>query len=199
MFYVYKIENLINGKLYIGKTKDVKNRWQEHKRFARGGKEKCRNNYQTLHKAIAKYRVENFSIIVIGEYNSEQEAFDAEITNIAQFKKIGHILYNRTEGGDGRSGPKPPASEETKLKCRLASLGENNAFYGKKHTEETRAKMSAAHMGKIIPQKLTWEKVNKIRELLSKGISGAEIGRQFNVTRNTVHSIKHNRMWKIKE
>ncbi len=32
MIGIYKIENLINGKVYIGQSTDIKERWANHKR-----------------------------------------------------------------------------------------------------------------------------------------------------------------------
>ena len=33
MIGIYKIENLINGKVYIGQSVDIKERWASHKRI----------------------------------------------------------------------------------------------------------------------------------------------------------------------
>ena len=41
---------------------------------------------------------------------------------------------------------------ETKKKISNALKGENHPFYGKHHSEETRKKISEAHKGKIIPE-----------------------------------------------
>lgn len=39
-FYLYKITNLINSKIYIGVTVSPKTRWNTHKRIAKYGKKK---------------------------------------------------------------------------------------------------------------------------------------------------------------
>lgn len=44
------------------------------------------------------------------------------------------------------------ASEKTKLKLSMMRKGEGNAFYGRRHSEESKAKMRAAHLGKPIPK-----------------------------------------------
>jgi hypothetical protein len=38
-YCLYLITNLVNGKIYIGKTGDLKERWCDHRKVAFGGKE----------------------------------------------------------------------------------------------------------------------------------------------------------------
>lgn len=84
--------------------------------------------------------------ILIQYYESEKEAFEAEIFFIAYYgrKDLGTgCLHNRTDGGEN-----PPKSvhrgfkhsEETRRKLSIANKG-------KKLTEETRSKMSRSKMG----------------------------------------------------
>ena len=55
---IYKIENLINGKLYIGQSIHIELRWQEH----------CRSSAKSLiGKAISKYGKENFTFQILEE------------------------------------------------------------------------------------------------------------------------------------
>jgi hypothetical protein len=60
------------------------------------------------------------------------------------------ILQNKTDGGDGVSGMLH--SKNTKEKIKNSMLGkhikEQNPFYGKKHTEETKQKIGLARKGK---------------------------------------------------
>jgi group I intron endonuclease len=203
MFFVYLVTNLLNGKLYVGKTYDVRARWAEHKMIANGGKTTYPTMYQYLHKAISKYGSESFQVSTLGSYELEEESFANEIKLIKQFKSDGFKLYNLTDGGEGRSGPRPKASDETKLKCSLASSGKNNAFYGKKHTAEAKEKISTYRKdnidkisGENAPSaKLTWVKVRKIRKLLSTGTSQVALAKQYGITRQSVWSIDHNLSW----
>ena len=55
MIGIYKIQNLINGKIYIGQSVHIKARFNAHKSEARNG------NTRPLYNAIRKYGVENFS------------------------------------------------------------------------------------------------------------------------------------------
>lgn len=67
---IYKIENLLNGKIYIGQSIHIEVRWQEH----------CRASTKSLiGKAISKYGKENFTFQIIEECAesclNEREAF----------------------------------------------------------------------------------------------------------------------------
>ena len=42
--------------------------------------------------------------------------------------------------------------EETKQKISIANKGENNPFYGKQHTEETKKKMSEERKGRELTE-----------------------------------------------
>lgn len=50
MIGIYKIENLINGKVYIGQSKDIKKRWNEHRKISQKFNEQYRRSY--IHNAI---------------------------------------------------------------------------------------------------------------------------------------------------
>lgn len=92
---IYKIINLINNKVYIGKTKDLSYRIERHLKTARLG-----GNF-LLSKAIRKYGIDNFRWEVI-EQCSEADVNDREKYHISQcnsFMKNGG--YNMTLGGDG--------------------------------------------------------------------------------------------------
>lgn len=113
-FYVYKVTNILNGKIYIGKTRNVKTRWLAHVRAA---KYKRKNDYGYFHRAINKYKKENFKVEELESYETEELAFDGEKKYIklldARNKKIG---YNLTDGGNGPSGIK--CTEEAKINLR---------------------------------------------------------------------------------
>jgi group I intron endonuclease len=152
-FCVYKITNLVNGKIYIGKTSDVNKRWKKHIEIAKSQEEKA---YQYLHKSINKYGIENFIIEEIENNLTEQESFNREIFWIKTMEaKNSNVGMNLTNGGEGASGLKwsnesrnkisgdnnhnfgKPLKEEVKDKLSVALSGENNPFYGKHHSEKT--------------------------------------------------------------
>ena len=63
-FCVYKITNLINDKVYIGKTSsNPYKRWKEHVNVALNIR-KYQRRY-IIHNAICKYGVDNFSFEIL--------------------------------------------------------------------------------------------------------------------------------------
>ena len=64
MIGIYKIENLVNGKCYIGQSKYIEKRWTDHKSNAFNSIQKDQYKYP-LYRAIRKYGLENFSFEVI--------------------------------------------------------------------------------------------------------------------------------------
>ena len=94
---IYKIENLINGKKYIGQSVDIQYRFRNHKSESFNPKS---NSYNTaLHRAIRKYGIENFSFDVVEEC-SQEELCEREIYWIDYYGSFGKG-YNLTSGGEG--------------------------------------------------------------------------------------------------
>lgn len=90
---IYKIENLLNGKIYVGQSSDIEKRWSVH--IA-----ELKNNYHCnthLQSAWNKYGEENFKFSVIEECRADQ-LNSREIYWIAQFDSY-NTGYNLTTGG----------------------------------------------------------------------------------------------------
>lgn len=102
---IYKIENLINGKVYIGQSSDIKKRWYSHKRDS--SIETSKNYNYPLYKAFRKYGVDNFKFEIIEECLKE-ELNDKEIYYIQLYRSYINFEdsngYNQTLGGDGSRG-----------------------------------------------------------------------------------------------
>ena len=98
MGYIYKITNLINGKIYVGQTRfDVQRRFQQHLTKAQKGE-----LYFPLYSAIRKYGEENFQIECIEEIDDELlgEREQYWIKTLDTFVKH-NKGYNATYGGEG--------------------------------------------------------------------------------------------------
>lgn len=95
---IYRIENLINHKNYIGQTTQMNIRWGVHKRIA-FEPNAVSYNYP-LYKAIRKYGLNNFNFTVLEEC-AEQELDEKEISWIKHFNSYGSNGYNQTAGGNG--------------------------------------------------------------------------------------------------
>lgn len=97
MVGIYKIENKINGHVYIGQSVHIKRRWQNEIRRAFNPGD-ISYNYP-LSSAIRKYGVNNFDFSVIEECSAE-ELDEKERYYIYQYNSY-YNGYNQTLGGDG--------------------------------------------------------------------------------------------------
>lgn len=105
---IYCIENLVNGKKYIGQSVDIKKRWYEHRRTLRLNQ----HDNVFLQRAWNKYNENNFKFSVI-ETCDINKLNDLEIYYIELFHTFNSKYgYNMTSGGDGCVGYKH--TEETK-------------------------------------------------------------------------------------
>ena len=136
--YIYKTTNLINGKIYIGKKESP----DFDPNYKGSGK--------ALNYAFKKHGWENFKVEYLFPCFSKEELNAEERFLIAWFDcrvKNGKG-YNISEGGDWGDVSQGMTTEQYKAWCeknRLANLGDKNHFYGKKHTEESKLKISEHH------------------------------------------------------
>lgn len=162
---IYKITNLVNGKVYIGQTQDdIIQRWKEHKYY-------LDKRNQILYCAMRKYGFENFSFEIL--MLCEEDLLDLmEIYYIEMYRSyVGwedSWGYNATTGGSGAKNFKHTKktkeklkkmakgrkhSDKTKRKMSESRKGVNNSFYGKHHTDESKRKLSEAKKGKYCGEK----------------------------------------------
>jgi group I intron endonuclease len=155
-YLVYKITNIINDKSYIGITSQSLNkRWQNHLYCIKKG----RNRHSPLYNAISKYGKENFSIFPIFSAFSWKDLLTIESVLIEQNRTfIDRGGYNLTKGGEGTVGWVPPQEYRDKL----SKIGT-----GRKHTAETRKKMSEATTG---PKNSRFGHKASIQERLAIGL-----------------------------
>ena len=123
MGYIYKIENTINGKIYIGKTEKTTalSRWKEHLRARH--RESCKG--RALYKALNKYGIENFTFTVLEETDNCEEREKYYISLFDTYKNG----YNETLGGDGKLRLQLN-DEEVCTYYKNHSLKETTNFFG---------------------------------------------------------------------
>ena len=91
---IYKIENLLNGKSYIGQSIEIEHRFAKHK---------CAKDDFYIHRAIRKYGVENFSFKILEECNLE-ELNEKEKYWIKYYNSLTTNGYNMIPGGSNGAG-----------------------------------------------------------------------------------------------
>lgn len=100
MVGIYKIENKINGKVYIGQSIDINTRWYNHIKELDGN----RHHNEHLQHAWNKYKEDNFEFVVIEECTIEN-IDEQEIYWIDYYKALNpNYGYNMTAGGQGIHG-----------------------------------------------------------------------------------------------
>lgn len=133
-YFVYSHTNKLNGKKYIGITKQKK----PELRWGSNG----RNYSSYFRNAIDKYGWANFDHEILYEGLTKEEACEAEISLIKQYNtQDRNFGYNITEGGTA-----PIMPEEIREKISIALLGNKNG-QGIPCSEEKRRKISEAQKG----------------------------------------------------
>lgn len=104
-----------------------------------------------VRNAIDKYGWENVTKEIVAENLTQDEASEIEmlLISIFQLTDLSHG-YNLDSGGFSRVGYKFSEATKQKMRDRMKgkNQGEDNPFFGKKHSKESLKKMSKAQLGK---------------------------------------------------
>lgn len=120
MIGIYKIENLLNHKCYIGQSKNIEKRLNRHKNEPFNPDS---HSYDyPLYRAIRKYGIENFSFEVLEEC-LVSELNEKEIFYIKKYDTF-YNGYNQTLGGDTTS-----KVEKEKIIGIINDLKRSNMFH----------------------------------------------------------------------
>lgn len=176
---IYKLESP-SGKVYIGKTCNFKERIRMYKNLF------CKSQ-KLLYKSLLKYGLENHKIEFLSYlYGDNYDSSKEEIRYISEFKtnrtkyKDG-IGLNLSDGGEGVVG-------------RIYTQEEKDKMKGRKHSIETRIKISEVQKGRISPMK--GKKV--LNPEIGKKIALSKIGKKLVVTKKRTSEMKeHQRKLKI--
>lgn len=93
---IYRIENLINNKSYIGQSNDIERRLNHHK-LDYLNKNKSTINYP-IYAAMRKYGINNFNFSIL-ELCDKEFLNEKEIYYISKFNSVTPNGYNQTYGG----------------------------------------------------------------------------------------------------
>ncbi len=210
-YTVYMHINKTNGKKYIGITcNSVKRRWQNGKGYI------C---CKLFYRAINKYGWDGFEHLVLKENLTESEAKAMEIELIEKHKSNNRKYgYNIESGGSSwipndetrekisdavKKHWSQLTDEEREERSALFS-GEKNAFYNKKHTEETKKKMREKKLGRKLSEehkKKISDNNNQKKEVVRLTLKGEYIDSfksptdaetelaELNVSRNCIYRV----------
>ena len=97
---IYIIENIVNGKCYIGQSVNIENRFKKHISNATNINHK--QYHSLLYEEIRKFGKENFIFDILEECE-KQELNNREIFWITYYDSC-RGGYNQSSGGSGRNG-----------------------------------------------------------------------------------------------
>jgi len=197
--YIYGLTDPVTGEIrYIGKSIRPIERLANHCNEV----SKChRSNWiQGLRKQGLKP-----GMVILERINGDWPWQESEKYWISYGRKNGWDLVNNTNGGDGVSG----LSGESKERMSKTWIGRKHrpdsiikiiaAVSGRKHSNETKIKMSESHKGRNITwgdklsesnRKLNNDDVNNINLLIKSNIKVKDIASIYNVHRTTISKIK---------
>ncbi|MEK7499465.1 MAG: NUMOD3 domain-containing DNA-binding protein [Patescibacteria group bacterium] len=166
MINIYLITNLINGKYYVGKTsKNLIARFSGHFR--------SRNCKKTaLGAALNEYGAKNFSVELLTTIANDK-ADEMEKLWICTLQANNRLSgYNLTLGGDG--GP---------------------TMLGRKHSEQTKLKMSRSSKGKLFSQ----EHKNNISKSKLGSKDSEETKLKKSIARLGKNNPRYGKIWSLEE
>lgn len=163
---VYILTNLANGKYYVGKTS--KPSLSKYLRDAISLAIHGKDNRPLLHRAIRKYGAGAFIIEPLAECETNEQAILLERAWIACLDSRNHSIgYNLSEGGEGSHGVKHSAETKALWSAQRKGqvvwnkgityhnhvpskqVGKNNPFFGKHHSQNTRAIVAASNAKRV--------------------------------------------------
>lgn len=160
---IYAFKNKINGKMYVGQTRRT---------FGIRTKQHLNRSDTYFDKALAKYGLNNFSYWILDRGSTLEELNEKERYWIAEYDCLWPNGYNLTVGGDGVKGYRHTGEYKRKMSeaKKGKMIGENNPFYGKKHTIKSIKKCpSIKVLGGQLKQEKNLAKVTK-ESLLARTI-----------------------------
>ena len=211
---IYNIQNENTGDSYVGLSIKIEERWKKHKIALRHNKHV--NDH--LQNAWNKYGENIFSFLILEECEPDMLS-KKEIEWGQILEQKGKKLYNKIPLGNI-----PPSQLGTKAPGRNKGLlvgdknyffdkhfyKNENSFYMKTHSIQTRQKLSEIQKGKKhskktlekfktrdTSQKINFEIAQKIRKLrILEQKTLFELAQMFNISCQHVSNIINNKVWK---
>jgi group I intron endonuclease len=127
VYSIYCITINDTGKSYVGQSKDVEGRWNNHRYDAmRDPTLKTSNKRSAIHNALRKYGCDNALWQVIDECETIEEANELEEFYVAYIQTLAPNGYNLLPGGNNHT---PNQETKDKISEKLKVVG---SFVGKK-------------------------------------------------------------------
>jgi len=153
---IYKIINLKNNKVYIGQSKNIYKRCEEHKHNLNINKHKNIH----LQNAWNKYGEDNFLFEII-EICELDLLDNIEKLYISKYNSMNRDCgYNKESGGNKGKIKSIDSCLKMSIARKSKYSGKNHPLYGKPRSEETKLKLKVANTGKTHSEE-TKDKISK--------------------------------------
>lgn len=190
---IYMLTNQINDKKYIGQTVNLERRIKEHRE----------NNRQVVEKAIDQHGWNNFELTILEKDIDSGKLNEKEKKYINQYDTFESQDYNLTEGGEHYE-----LTPDIRKKISAAHKDKNydysgakNPFYGGRHTQESKRKMSKNHGDnsglKNGRSKISSGEAIEIREEYKdmKNATTRSLAMRYKVSKQTIWNIISGKHW----
>ena len=179
MYKIYEIVNKDTGRRYIGSTNNIKRRKARHKTELKHGHHSCK----ALQKDYNELGWEGFCMRILEDNFTKEEAHSRETALIQESYDTNYNVSKSAKGGDlityhpdreallkgrhervkaltekersdiwglkgernGMWGKKHSEETRKRISEKVGRAGKDNSFYGKKHSEETKKKLSESN------------------------------------------------------
>ena len=213
MMGIYQIKNIVNGKLYIGSSVRVKERWRKHRNRLDGGYHKNKH----LENAWNKHGEKSFTFEPLVEFEDIPELALRTIENLYIYNLSpeyniaksatenpmwGRKVTNETSAKLSKAAKGRVLTEAHKERIGLANkgklIGTNHPYYGRIVPASTRAKISLSNSGeKHHNSRLTALDVKIIRKrYATENITQQELADEYGVIRQNISKIVLRKSWR---
>lgn len=221
-YYIYKYENLINGKTYIGQTNDIRLRKNGHRSTMNNPNDHSYN--LPFYQALRKYGLENFSFEVLEEIEdtalrekvTEREIYYQQLYN-AFVKDNGYCLQI---GQLNNSFRKPLTFEERCSLSKILSFDEikdiqsmliqghqyfeikekypvlKDSFLQNINTGVNFKNESLSYPLLKLHTRFSLAEQNQIKEKIKNGVSYSAIAKEYNISCGYLSQINNGQRWK---
>lgn len=185
-YYVYKITNLVNNKIYIGRRKHLNPNIDVYM-----------GSGTQIKRAITKYGIENFSKEILAVFDSEKESAELEASLVTKDFCLREDTYNMHEGGyGGFSHINDNATKRKEVSKAASKHNKKNGVGGTKNwTELSVQKMLKSSWGNKIKEGWSpnnWAKMSEARQKevrnklssASAGSGNSQFGTKFYIDCN---------------
>ena len=222
---VYKIENTLNGNVYVGSSKDIYGRWVQHKRDLRKQQHHC----VYLQRVWNKYGEKNFTFetLEITTSNNKMELFNCEQKWYNYYFDADVCLYNTssvvmmpngfTTIDDLKNGRRKITYDQFENVCwylsntrlpitkisEITKVSDRSIYeiYFRKHYTELTKDMNfisrtVLDASQDYHAKLSKSEVLEIIEALKIGACVSDLADKYGIAKSTIFDIYHQRTWK---